>query len=173
MRILGIDPGLNVTGYGVVEVTSSGKISLIEAGIIKTSSKSKISERLSTIYNGLDLLIENKKPEVLVLEKIYSHYKHPATAILMGHARGVICVLCGLKNIKLINYPSTRIKKAITGSGHASKTQIQRMITEILHLKKNPDPVDVTDALALAIGFVNIELKNFKKAIGKNYAFKN
>lgn len=163
MRILGIDPGLGITGYGVVDAESSDKIKLLEAGIIRTSQKAKISERLKVIYDSLNSLIEDKKPEVLVLEKVYSHYKHPMTSILMGHARGVICLLCGLKDIRLINYPSTRIKKAITGSGHASKVQVQRMITERLRLKECPKPVDVTDALALAIGYVYMEFSDLNR----------
>ena len=97
--------------------------------------------------------------DVLVLEKIYSHYKHPATSILMGHARGITCLISGLKDIRLVNYPSTRIKKAVAGNGRASKMQIQRIVTDRLRLKKAPEPVDVTDALALALAFVHIELK--------------
>lgn len=159
MRVLGIDPGLAVTGYGLIDAGSSGKMALVEAGTVRTSSGSNISTRLKELYNGLSAIIDKYSPEVLVLEKLYSHYKHPATSILMGHARGVICLLCGLKKIRLVNYPSTRIKKAITGSGHASKAQIQRMITKVLKLKEPPEPVDITDALALAMGFVYIGSK--------------
>lgn len=172
MKILGVDPGLNITGYGLIEVYPvrdfdkisngaypSNKIKLIEAGIIRTSAKIGISERLKKIYNNIRAILQEFKPEILVLEKLYSHYGHPATSILMSHARGVICLLCGLNDIKLISYPSTRIKKAVAGNGHASKTQIQRMVTELLHLKKTPEFVDVTDALALALSFVYIELR--------------
>ena len=80
----------------------------------------------------------------------------------MSHARRVICLLCGLKNIRLVSYPSTRIKKAVTGKGHASKMQIQRMVRDILHLRKIPEPVDITDALALALSFVYIELRGLR-----------
>jgi crossover junction endodeoxyribonuclease RuvC len=159
MKILGIDPGLNITGYGLIEVHPQSKIKVIEAGVIRTSAKISISERLKKIYNSMRAIVQEFKPEILVLEKLYSHHKHPTTSILMSHARGVICLLCGVNNIKLINYPSTRIKKAIAGNGHASKLQIQKMVTELLHLKKLPQPVDVTDALALALSFVYIELR--------------
>ncbi|MCK4463738.1 MAG: crossover junction endodeoxyribonuclease RuvC [Candidatus Omnitrophica bacterium] len=159
MKILGIDPGLNITGYGLVEVYPSNKIKLIEAGVVRTSGKIGISERLKKIYNNIGAIVREFKPETLVLEKLYSHYKHPTTSILMSHARGVICLLCGLNDIKLISYPSTRIKKAVAGNGHASKVQIQKMVTELLRLKKPPEPVDVTDALALALSFVYIELR--------------
>ena len=159
MKILGIDPGLAITGYGLIEAQSSSKIKLVEAGVIRTSSGSSISLRLKKIYNNLEDLIKEFKPEILVLEKLYSHYKHPTTSILMSHARGAICLVSGMNNIKLISYPSTRVKKAVTGTGHASKVQVQKMVVELLSLKKIPEPVDITDALALALSFVYIELR--------------
>ncbi|MBI4974300.1 MAG: crossover junction endodeoxyribonuclease RuvC [Candidatus Omnitrophica bacterium] len=154
MRILGIDPGLNITGYGIID----GKtLKLIEAGIIKTVPKTPIKDRLKKIYDSVSEIILEYKPSVLVLEKIYSHYKHPATAILMGHARAAVCLACGMHNLELINYPSTRIKKAITGNGHASKYQIQRMVQNFLNLDKPPVPIDISDALAVAISYCFIE----------------
>lgn len=157
MRILGIDPGLIRTGYGLVEATKTGRIKLIEAGVIRTSSTDGISTRVSDIFKNLTDIIAEHKPGVLVLEKIYSHYKHPATAILMGHARGIACLASGLNDIRLVNYPSTRIKKALTGNGRASKNQVQKMIKALLGLKGLPEPVDITDALAMAVSFVYIE----------------
>lgn len=159
MKILGIDPGLAITGYGLIDAASPDKIKLIEAGVVRTSSKSAISERLKNLYSNVGDIIKENKPDILVLEKFYSHYRHPSTTIPMSHARGVICLLCGLNNIRLVNYPSTRIKKAIVGNGHASKVQIQKMVSELLRLKKIPTPPDITDALALALGFVYIELR--------------
>ena len=159
MKILGIDPGLAITGYALIEAKNDTDIKLLEAGVIRTQARDQIDSRLSKIYNALSGLIKENKPHVLVLEKLYSHYKHPTTSILMSHARGVICLICGLNNIRLVSYPSTRIKKAVTGAGHASKIQVQRMVSEILKLKKIPEPVDVTDALALALSFVYIELR--------------
>ncbi len=150
MRILGIDPGLGTTGYGIIDGNS---FKVIEAGIIRTRAGSPVQERIKKIFDEISGIIEEYQPGVLVLEKIYSHYKHPATAILMGHARAMACLVCGRSNIKLINYPSTRIKKAITGNGHASKAQVQRMVQGLLKLKKIPEPVDVSDALAMAITY--------------------
>ena len=158
MRILGIDPGLGTTGYGIIEEKA---FKLIEAGIIKTVPNTPIQERISKIFDSISGLIEEHKPGVLVLEKIYSHYKHPATAILMSHARAMACLVCGKFDVRLVNYPSTRIKKAVTGNGHASKQQVQRMVQNILKLKEPPDPVDVSDALAMAISYCFIE-KNMR-----------
>ena len=150
MRILGVDPGLGTTGYGVIDGDS---FRVIEAGIIKTKSKTPVQERITKIFNEISEIIEEHRPEVLVLEKIYSHYKHPTTAILMAHARAMACIVCGKFDVKLVNYPSTRIKKVITGNGHASKVQVQRMVQGLLKLKRLPEPVDVSDALAMAITY--------------------
>lgn len=159
MRILGIDPGLITTGYGLID-TKQEHFTLVEAGIIKTSSKQKIQERVDKVYKSLNELVTQFFPDVLVLEKLYSHYRHPTTAILMGHIRGVVCLVCGEKHIPLVSYPSTRIKKAITGQGHASKFQIQRMVQNFLSLKDMPRPDDVADALAVALSHAFIEKKN-------------
>jgi len=161
MRILGIDPGLGITGYGIIE---SATFKIVEAGVIRTQAKTPIQDRLKKIFNSISNIIEEYSPNILVLEKIYSHYKHPTTAILMGHARAAACLACGIHGIRLVNYPSTRIKKAITGNGHASKIQVQRMVQDIFNLKNPPEPVDVSDALAMAISYCYIEKKRpFKK----------
>ena len=154
MRILGIDPGLQVTGYGIIE---DKNFKLVEAGVIRTKAKTSIQSRITKIFDEISDIVAEHRPEVLVLEKIYSHYKHPTTAILMGHARAMACLVCGKFDIELINYPSTRIKKAITGNGHASKVQVQRMVQSLLKLKSAPEPVDVSDALAMAISYCYIE----------------
>ncbi|MBM3252979.1 MAG: crossover junction endodeoxyribonuclease RuvC [Candidatus Omnitrophica bacterium] len=153
MRIIGIDPGLGITGYGVIELKNS-HIKLIEAGIIKTSHFIPIHIRLKNIYVELEKLLSEFKPGVLVLEDLYSHYKHPRTSILMAHVRGVACLISCLKDIQVVGFPAKRIKKAITGNGNASKEQIEKMITNILRLKEPITQPDVADALALAIGYV-------------------
>jgi crossover junction endodeoxyribonuclease RuvC len=163
MRILGVDPGLGVTGYGLIDDKS---FKVIEAGVIRTASHTPIQSRLKKIFDSLAELIKEHSPGVVVLEKIYSHYKHPTTAILMGHARASICLACGIYDIKLINYPSTRIKKVITGNGHASKRQVQRMVQDILRLKAAPEPVDVSDALAMALSYCFIEKRHDIPHIG-------
>ena len=155
MRILGIDPGLGITGYGLIEA-GGNNVRLIEAGIIRSDAKDKIEKRLASLYKKIMNLIKDTIPEAVVLEELYSHYKHPKTSILMAHARGAICLAVEHQNILLVNYPSTKIKKAITGRGRASKEQMQRTVTSLLGLKNPPEPVDVTDALALAITHANI-----------------
>lgn len=155
MRILGIDPGLGTTGYGIID---DHTLKVIEAGVIRTRPNTPVQERVTRIFEEIAALVQEHGPEVLVLEKIYSHYKHPTTAILMGHARAMACLVCGRFNIKLVNYPSTRIKKSITGNGHASKTQVQKMVQNLLQLKKPPEPVDVSDALAMAISYCRISM---------------
>ena len=150
MIILGVDPALTITGYGVIEVKKSF-LSLLEAGIVSTSSKEILPKRLDKIYRAMANLITDTKPDVMVLEKLYVHYRHPTTAYLLGQARGVICLACATKNIPLVEYAATRVKKAIVGRGLASKNQVQRMVANTLGLNTLPKYTDVTDALALAI----------------------
>ena len=150
MIILGVDPALTITGYGVIEVNKSF-LSLLEAGIVSTSSKEILPKRLDKIYRAMTSLITDTKPDVMVLEKLYVHYRHPTTAYLLGQARGVICLACATKNIPLVEYAATRVKKAIVGRGLASKNQVQRMVANTLSLNTLPKYTDVTDALALAI----------------------
>jgi crossover junction endodeoxyribonuclease RuvC len=150
MRILGIDPALTITGYGVIDFRKN-KLSLLEAGIVSTNSSETIPKRLDKIFGSITKLIKDTKPEVMVLEKLYAHYRHPTTAYILGQARGVICLACARENIPLVEYAATRVKKAIVGNGLASKYQVQRMVTAILNLNSLSKYSDVTDALALAI----------------------
>ncbi|MDD4957595.1 MAG: crossover junction endodeoxyribonuclease RuvC [Candidatus Omnitrophica bacterium] len=168
MRILGIDPGLLRTGYGLVEAESTDDMRLLEAGVVRTSTGESISSRVKDIFSNLEEIITEYRPEVLVLEKLYSHYKHPVTSILMGHARGVVCLACGIHGVELVSYPSTRIKKAVTGNGRAGKHQVQNMVRTLLGLNAPPEPFDVSDALAMAISYVYIELD--KKRAGRRKA---
>jgi crossover junction endodeoxyribonuclease RuvC len=164
MKILGVDPALTVTGYGIIEINKN-KLALLGAGIIRTSAQQNSAERLDTIYRAIEKLITDIHPDTLVLEKLYAHYRHPTTAYLLGHARGVICLACAKNNIPLFEYAATRVKKAIVGNGLASKYQVQRMVASILNLEHLPKYTDVTDALALALAhtyFIKID-KRFLK----------
>jgi crossover junction endodeoxyribonuclease RuvC len=151
MRIIGIDPGLGITGYGVIELKGS-RIKLIEAGIIKTPHTLPIHVRLKNIYKELEKLLKEFKPNIMALEELYSHYAHPKTSILMAHARGVVCLASCIQGIEVRGFPAKRIKKAVTGNGNATKEQIEKMITGLLNLKNQINQPDVADALALAIG---------------------
>jgi crossover junction endodeoxyribonuclease RuvC len=150
LRILGVDPALAVTGYGVIDVAQD-KLALVEAGIVATSAAQLLPQRLHKIHKAIVDLISETEPTVMVLEKLYAHYRHPTTAYLLGQARGVICLVCAEKNIPLVEYPATRVKKAVVGQGLAGKYQVQRMVANILGIRKLPEYTDVTDALALAI----------------------
>ena len=150
MIIVGIDPALAISGYGVIQINKTS-LALIEAGIIKTNTKESHPQRLNRIYHGVLKLISDTKADCLVLEKIFSHYKHPATACILGQARGVICLAAFTAKLPFFEYSATRIKKAIVGKGLASKAQVQRMVTHVLGLRTLTPYLDVTDALALAI----------------------
>jgi len=161
MRVLGVDPGLQCTGYGVVEYEKgrSGiqpKLVLIEAGVIHTRAKDKLPVRLHKIFQGIQQVLEEYHPQVMALEELYSHYQNPRTAIMMAHARGVICQAAAGVGIKVIGYAARRVKKAITGTGAARKPQMQKVIREILGLNTLPSPSDVADALALAITHLHV-----------------
>jgi crossover junction endodeoxyribonuclease RuvC len=150
LRILGIDPGLNITGYGVLE-WGYGSPKICEAGVVRGKSKGSLAKRLLEIHNGVAEVIESLKPDVMAVEELYSHYERPRTAILMGHARGVIVLAAVEAGIPVQHYSATQIKKILTGNGRAPKAQVQRAIQRELALKEIPDPPDVADALAIAL----------------------
>lgn len=150
MRILGIDPGLQITGYAVIEDGPR----ICEAGVIRSTegrASSDLAPRLVALYNGLVEVIDQFRPEVAVMEQLYAHYDHPRTAILMAHARGVLFLAAAQRGLPVISYNATRIKKTITGTGRASKDQVQRTIQSELGLAQLPEPPDVADALAAAL----------------------
>ena len=150
MRILGIDPGLQVCGYACLE-TNADKNMLLEAGFCRTSSDLPIETKLNQIAQDIKSLLNKFSPDIVAVEELYSHYAHPKTAILMGHARGVILQSCAEAAIEVRSFSATRIKKSITGNGRASKQQMQRAIQGILALPEMPEPDDVADAISAAI----------------------
>ncbi len=154
MRILGIDPGLQVCGYACLETSGAGE-KLIEAGVFRTAGDSVIETRLNQIAKDTESLLKKFKPEIVAVEELYSHYEHPRTAILMGHARGVILQKCAEADVGVRSFGATRIKKSLTGNGRASKEQVQRMIQTLLSLPQLPEPSDVADAVATALCCAN------------------
>ena len=149
-RILGVDPGLNITGYGVLAATSAG-IKLCEAGVIRGTPRGALARRVQIIHEGIVEVIDGFQPDVLALEELYSHYQRPRTAIMMGHARGVICLAAAQNGVPVEHYSATQIKKIITGSGRAPKSQMQKATVRELNLSEIPEPPDVADALSIAL----------------------
>jgi crossover junction endodeoxyribonuclease RuvC len=149
LRILGIDPGLQLTGYGVIDFAPRPK--LVDAGVIRFNAKHTIAQRLIELERELVSILAEHKPDVCAVEELYAHYKHPRTAILMGHARGVILLCAQRADVEIEAISANRIKQSVTGHGHASKEQIQRAIQFAFNLKKPPEPPDVADALSVAL----------------------
>lgn len=151
MRTLGIDPGLRITGFGLVEVPpGSIEPRLVEAGVIKLDAKQPVADRLLQLDTELDQLIADTRPDRLAVEKIYAHYAHPRTAIIMAHGRGVILLAAKRRGLELVELGATEVKKALTGNGHASKQQMQRSVQTQFRLPEPPSPPDVADAIAIA-----------------------
>src|SRR3954447_15530554 len=150
MRILGIDPGLRLTGYGVIDYAPM-RPKLIDGGVLRLNIKTPIPDRLVELEVELDKLIDEHQPEIVAVEQLYSHYAHPRTAILMGHARGVILLVARRAGVQVEQYAANRIKQSVTGHGHASKHQMQSAIQSLWKLPALPDPPDVADALAVAL----------------------
>jgi crossover junction endodeoxyribonuclease RuvC len=141
---------LNITGYGVLEVAPGGP-KLCEAGVVRGRTRHSLAARVLEIHTGLSEVIAALKPAVMALEELYSHYARPRTSILMGHARGVICLAAAEAEIKVVHYSATRIKKILTGNGRAPKIQMQQAVQRELRLAAMPEPPDVADALAVAL----------------------
>jgi crossover junction endodeoxyribonuclease RuvC len=150
MRVLGIDPGLNITGYGILEADGDSP-RVLEAGVLKCNPRWSLEERLKEMAKEMQGVIEQFRPDALAIEELYSHYNHPITAVVMGHVRGVLILKAAEQGVPIISYASTRIKKALTGNGRATKVQMQRMVTVTLGLKSIPEPPDAADALAIAL----------------------
>ncbi len=158
MIILGIDPGLNATGYGIIE-TGPERLRAVIAGDIRPPAKQPLTERLAVIHRELSALISRHRPAVAVLEKIFTHHSYVTTATLMGHARGVACLAAQEHGLLLAEYPPTQVKKSLTGSGAASKDQVSRMVGQWLASHDPSWSADATDALALAIVYAHTDAR--------------
>jgi crossover junction endodeoxyribonuclease RuvC len=153
-RILGVDPGLRVTGYGVIEV-SGGRARLIEAGIVSPRVTASLEMRLRELHEGMCAVMRSTQPHAMVIEELYTTYKNPSTAIMMGHARGVLCLAGAQHGVRVHTVAHSLVKRALIGTGSAKKEQVNRMVTQLLGLRSRPEPLDVSDALALALAFSN------------------
>lgn len=152
MRILGIDPGTGILGFGVIDTLGSKK-TLVDAGVIRTPVKQEDSERLKTIYDELREIITEHKPDVMVVEKLF-FARNVTTAMSVAQARGVVLLLGKQANLKLAEFTPLQIKQSVTGYGKADKKQVQEMVRVMLNLKEIPKPDDCADALAAALTYL-------------------
>ena len=155
MRIVGIDPGLNATGYGVIDLVN-GRLKVLEAGTIEPNPKAPFAERISKVHQHVSALLSAHKPDAVVLEKLYAHYKHPTTACILGHVRGVICLSTAQHKVVLVEQSVKRIRQALVGNGNATKQQTQAFVKRLLNIERTEMALDASDALALALGHAHM-----------------
>ena len=146
----GIDPGLGTTGYAVLR-RHDEVLSVVDAGVCRFDDQRPLAERLVAVEHDMASIFDEHKPSVVAVEQLYSHYAHPRTAILMGHARGVILLAAARVGIEVRSYAATHITRYLTGNGRAGKAQVQRAVQTALGLSALPEPPDVADALAIAM----------------------
>lgn len=147
---MGVDPGLVSTGFGVLEAGPGG-VTVVEAGVISTTAGQALEVRLNAIYRAIHRIIEAQAPGLLIVEDLYTEYKFPRTAVLMGHARGIIYLAARQLDVAVLALTPSEVKRAVTGNGSAGKAQVQRAIQTLLGLEDLPRPSHVADALGLAV----------------------
>lgn len=153
MIVLGIDPGTAITGYGVVRGEPFGTLALIECGVIRTSARDPLPVRLREIYEDVRALIERHKPEALAVEDVF-YSRNVRTTLVLGHARGVVLLAGEQASLPVHEYPPAEIKKAVVGTGAATKEQVQFMVMRLLRLQTAPQPSDAADAAAVALAHI-------------------
>ena len=153
LRILGLDPGTRLTGYGVIELNPRDPLRprLVDGGVIRLDEKTPLGDRLCELERELDELIAEAAPAVVAVEELYSHYDHPRTAITMAHARGVMLLVARRRRLPVHEFAANRVKQSLTGHGHASKEAMQKAVQAQWRLAEPPEPPDVADALAVAL----------------------
>ena len=155
-RILGIDPALTTTGYAVVAADARGNVELLEGGLVRTKANEALEERLRTINETLEEVIEEFEPDEVAIEDLHSRYRNLKTAIIMGHARGVAILAAGRAKIPVHHYQPTRVKSIVAGSGRADKAQMKRAVSLRLGLTEDIDKDDVADAVGIAICHIHV-----------------
>jgi crossover junction endodeoxyribonuclease RuvC len=148
-RVMGVDPGLVGTGFAVLD-SRGDRRAVVETGVIETRATAPLDVRVRAIYDGLSAVLDAHAPGAVVLEDLYSEYRFPRTALLMAHARGVICLAASQRGIRVLTLAPAEVKRAVTANGAASKQQVQHAVGHLLHLPVLPRPSHVADALALA-----------------------
>lgn len=157
MRILGVDPGLRITGYGCIDAPANTDAVIVEAGVIRLDRRTSnagtpsVSARLAELYADYRDVLDRLKPRAVAVEIVFSHYKHPATSIVMAHARGVILLATRQAGLELIELRPNEIKRSLTAYGLARKDQMQRAVQAVFRLPEPPKPPDVADALGIAL----------------------
>jgi crossover junction endodeoxyribonuclease RuvC len=149
MRILGLDPGLQHTGWGVIDAVGS-RLSFVAAGVVNTLAKSPLAERLVEIHNGLRSVIDLHQPDEAAVEETFVN-KNPSSTLKLGLARGVVLLTPALYKLRVAEYPANLVKKSVVGAGHADKTQVQMMVGVLLPAARDQKSADAADALAVAI----------------------
>ena len=149
MKIIGIDPGLSCTGFGIIEVSENDK-SIIDYGVVKTDSKDPLCNRLKVLHEDLEYIIKKYKPTVMSIEQIF-YGKNVKSALLLGHARGIPMLLAAIYKLPLYEFSPRRIKQSLTGNGNSTKEQVQFMVKKVLLMDELPQPTDASDALAIAV----------------------
>ena len=152
MKVLGIDPGLGNTGYGIVSAVNNN-FELIDFGVIKTNSKDKLANRLQIIFNEISQLISDHKPTIFSIEEIF-YSKNVKSSLLLGHARGVAMAAASVNNILVYEYAARKIKQSLTGNGNAHKDQVQFMVKNLLKMNEAPKSEDASDALGIALCYM-------------------
>jgi crossover junction endodeoxyribonuclease RuvC len=152
MVVLGIDPGTATTGYGVVRQDRTRLVQLVECGVVRTRARDPLPSRLREIFEGVEELIARHRPDALAVESIF-YAKNVRTTIVLGHARGVILLAGELAGVRVHEFPPAEIKKAVVGTGAATKEQVQFMLTRLLRLKAVPTPSDAADGVAAALTY--------------------
>lgn len=150
MIVLGVDPGTSATGYGVVDRGAAGTLRLVECGVIRPPAGAPLAVRLQDIFEELTALIGRHAPDVLAVESVFVA-KNARSALVLGHARGVILLAAAQAGLEVAEYPPATVKKAVVGAGAATKAQIQLMVAHILHLRTPPQPSDAADGVAVAL----------------------
>ena len=153
MIILGIDPGTAATGYGVITGDSPTRVQLVECGVIRTRARDPLPQRLRELHEGVAELIAKHRPDVLACEDVF-YAKNVRTTVVLGHARGVILLAGAQRGLAIHEFPPAEIKKAVTGTGAATKEQVQFMLTRLLRLKSVPSPSDAADGVAAALTYI-------------------
>ncbi|MEX2285707.1 MAG: crossover junction endodeoxyribonuclease RuvC [Planctomycetaceae bacterium] len=149
-RYLGIDPGLNRTGYAILERSARGPV-LREGGVIRSTQRLSLAQRVCEIGAGLNEVLDEFNPEVIAIEQVFSLGRNPKSALLMAHARGAILMTVAQRELPVVHYTPTQVKRLLTGSGRASKEQIQHAVKNELRLPAIVEPNDVSDAAAIAL----------------------